>query len=137
MSANLAYDNIPLIKIIETRKDYMFNFLKSKKTPESDSSSEQPQKKGFFSRLTAGLAKTRAAFSSGIATLILGKKTLDAELLELIETQLLSADLGIDVTQKLTQHLTQQLARKELTDSETVLNPVSYTHLTLPTIYSV
>lgn len=111
----------------------MFNFLKQKKpsenTPESTNtnnttnttnSSNNNEKKGFFSRLKAGLAKTRANFTSGISNLILGKKTLDAELIDLIEMQLLSADVGVEATQQLMHHLTQKLARKELTDSETV-----------------
>lgn len=106
----------------------MFNFLKSKKTPETSPETptpvqpEKPEKKGLFSRLKAGLAKTRAGFTSGIANLILGKKTLDDELVDLIELQLLSADVGVDATQQLMQHLTKSLGRKELTDNTTVLN---------------
>lgn len=101
----------------------MFNFLKTKKPAEtSPQPNEQPpEKKGFFSRIKAGLAKTRASFTSGIANLILGKKTLDAELIELIETQLLTADVGVDATQKLIRNLTQKLDRKELKDSAAVL----------------
>jgi fused signal recognition particle receptor len=105
----------------------MFNFLKSKKAPENPIETPapavvaQPEKKGLFSRLKAGLAKTRASFTSGIANLILGKKTLDDELIDLIELQLLSADVGVDATQQLIQHLTKKLGRKELTNNETVL----------------
>lgn len=98
----------------------MFKFLKQKKAAENNPTPE-PEKKGLFSRLKAGLAKTRASFTSGIANLILGKKTLDAELIDLIELQLLSADVGVDATQQLMNQLTQKLARKELTDSDTVL----------------
>ncbi|MCE3237854.1 MAG: ftsY [Gammaproteobacteria bacterium] len=80
-----------------------------------------PEKTGFFSRLKAGLAKTRATFTTGIANLILGKKTLDTDLIDSIETQLLTADVGIDATQQLIKTLTQKLARKELTDPTAVL----------------
>lgn len=108
----------------------MFNFLKSKKSIEkTDLINEKPiekpnekiEKKGFFASLKAGLAKTRATFSSSIANLILGKKVLDPELIELIETQLLTADVGVEATQQLIKHLTQKLARKELDNSEAVL----------------
>lgn len=99
----------------------MFDFLKQKKATENMNTTDAPEKKGFFSRLKAGLTKTRESFTSGIARLILGKKTLDAELIELIETQLLTADVGVDATQQLIQHLTQKLARKELKDSQAVL----------------
>lgn len=101
----------------------MLNFLKRKKTEESVTETPPPPPKtGFFARLKAGLAKTRASFTSGIATLILGKKTLDAELIDLIETQLLTADVGIEATEQLIKSLTQKLARKELTDTEAVLH---------------
>lgn len=100
----------------------MLNFLKRKKTDEIVvDTTPPPQTPGFFSRLKAGLAKTRASFASGIATLILGKKTLDAELIDLIETQLLTADVGVEATEQLMKGLTQKLARKELTNSEAVL----------------
>ena len=80
-----------------------------------------PEKTSFFSRLKAGLTKTRASFTTGIANLILGKKTLDADLIETIETQLLSADVGIEATQQLIKTLTQKLARKELADPAAAL----------------
>ncbi len=100
----------------------MFNILKRKKSEEPDARIEQPQEKtGFFSRLKTGLLKTRANFSNGIANLILGKKILDKEVLDLIETQLLSADVGVDATQILVDDLTQKLARNELNDTETAL----------------
>ena len=100
----------------------MFNLIKRKlSSGNSDSENEQTEKKSFFTRLTQGLSKTRTRFSSGIASLILGKKTIDAELLELIETQLISADVGVEATQQLIHSLTQKLARKELTDPAAVL----------------
>ncbi len=99
----------------------MLNFLKRKKTEEVVTETAPPQSTGFFARLKAGLAKTRASFTSGIATLILGKKTLDADLIDLIETQLLTADVGIDATEQLINSLTQKLARKELANTEAVL----------------
>lgn len=100
----------------------MLNFLKRKKTDETDVATKPTENTGFFARLKAGLAKTRASFTSGIANLILGKKTLDAEVLDLIETQLLTADVGVEATQQLIQSLTQKLARKELSNTETALH---------------
>src|SRR5207253_2245693 len=92
-------------------------------TPEHHPESQElPEKTGFFKRLTQGLTKTRARFTAGIASLILGNKTLSAELIELIETQLITADIGIEATQQLIQNLTTKLARKELTNTEAVLH---------------
>jgi fused signal recognition particle receptor len=100
----------------------MLNFLKRKNNTEGEADQETSSNKpSFFSRLKAGLAKTRASFANGLANLILGKKTLDTEVLDLIETQLLTADVGVQTTQQLVQHLTQKLARKELNDTETAL----------------
>jgi fused signal recognition particle receptor len=100
----------------------MLNFLKRKKSTDNDVAEDTLiEKPSLFSKLKAGLAKTRANFTAGLANLILGKKTLDADVLDLIETQLLTADVGVHATQQLIQHLTQKLARKELNDTETAL----------------
>jgi fused signal recognition particle receptor len=109
----------------------MFNFLKSKKAPphnntenntETQQATPMPEKKSLFARLKAGLSKTRASFTNSLANLVLGRKTLDNELIDLIEMQLLSADVGVEATQQLLQTLTSKLARKELKDSQAVLN---------------
>ncbi len=100
----------------------MFNILKRKKNAEPEiETTQNAEKPGFFARLKAGLSKTRATFANGIANLILGKKILDQDVLELIETELLSADVGIDATQQLVAHLTEKLARKELSDTTAAL----------------
>ena len=100
----------------------MFNILKRKNTSENTTAVvDVPEKKGFFSRLKESLSKTRANFSNGLANLFLGKKKLDADILEQIETQLLTADVGIEATQHLVQHLTQKLARDELADTDAAL----------------
>lgn len=80
---------------------------------------EKPQKKqGFFSRLKAGLTRTSSHFTEGLGNLFLGKKAIDEELLEELETQLLIADVGIDATTEIIDNLTMSVARKELADSE-------------------
>lgn len=100
----------------------MLNFLKRKKDTSIDQKVEETEKKpGFFARLKAGLTKTRSHLTMGIANLILGKKVLDKEVIELIETQLLTADVGVDATKQLIDHLTQKLARKELDDPKAAL----------------
>src|SRR5690242_10659730 len=103
----------------------MINIFKRNKTPESTPSTDSTQpteKLGFFARLKQGLSKTRTALTDSLSQLILGKKTLDAELLELIETQLITADVGVEATQQLINQLTAELARNTLKDSEAVLS---------------
>ncbi|HEY6611086.1 MAG TPA: signal recognition particle-docking protein FtsY [Pseudomonas sp.] len=79
---------------------------------------EAPAKLGFFARLRAGLAKTSASLGEGMASLFLGKKAIDDDLLDELETRLLTADVGVEATNAIIQSLTKRVARKELTDSE-------------------
>ena len=89
-----------------------------------EEASEQPadvevvEKKGFFRRLASGLSKTRAGFSDGVANLLLGKKEIDDDLLEDLETQLVMADVGVEATEEIMGRLTERVGRKELTDSD-------------------
>lgn len=79
--------------------------------------SAEQEKRGFFARLRRGLAKTSASLGEGMASLFLGKKAIDDELLEEIETQLLTADVGVEATTAILGSLTQKVARKQLADS--------------------
>ena len=85
---------------------------------ELEAEEEQDQKKGFFSRLKSGLSKTRSGFSDGVANLLLGKKEIDDDLLEDLETQLVMADVGVEATREIMAKLTERVGRKELTDSD-------------------
>ena len=72
---------------------------------------------GWFARLKQGLSKTSASLGEGMASLFLGKKAIDDELLDEIETRLLIADVGVEATTAIIHSLTQKVARKQLTDS--------------------
>ncbi|MDN3380116.1 MULTISPECIES: signal recognition particle-docking protein FtsY [unclassified Pseudoalteromonas] len=78
---------------------------------------EKPKKEGFFSRLKKGLLKTKLNIGSGFASIFSGKK-IDDELFEELETQLLTADLGVDTTMKLIDSLTDAADRKQLKDGD-------------------
>ncbi|MBF0674376.1 signal recognition particle-docking protein FtsY [Pseudomonas sp.] len=75
------------------------------------------EKAGFFARLKQGLAKTSASLGEGMASLFLGKKAIDDDLLDELETRLLMADVGVEATTAIVQNLTKRVARKELADS--------------------
>jgi len=75
-------------------------------------------KAGFFARLKQGLSKTSASIGEGMASLFLGRKAIDDELLDDLETRLLTADVGVEATSVIIQRLTQKVARKELADSD-------------------
>lgn len=72
---------------------------------------------GFFARIKRGLARTSSQFAEGLGSLFLGKKTIDDELLEDLETQLLVADIGIAATDSIISDLTARVARKQLSDA--------------------
>ncbi len=72
---------------------------------------------GFFARIKRGLTRTRGQFAENIGNLLLGKKAIDDELLEEIETQLLVADIGVDATSDIIDELTAKVERKQLADS--------------------
>jgi fused signal recognition particle receptor len=74
-------------------------------------------KAGFFARLKQGLSKTSASIGEGMASLFLGRKTIDDDLLDDLETRLLTADVGVEATTQIIQRLTQKVARKELADA--------------------
>jgi fused signal recognition particle receptor len=78
----------------------------------------EPAKLGFFARLRQGLSKTSASLGEGMASLFLGKKAIDDDLLEELETRLLTADVGVEATGVIMRNLTQKVARKQLADSE-------------------
>ncbi|AXO86584.1 signal recognition particle-docking protein FtsY [Pseudomonas parafulva] len=75
-------------------------------------------KVGFFARLKQGLSKTSASIGEGMASLFLGKKVIDDDLLDEIETRLLTADVGVEATSLIVQNLTQKVARKQLADAD-------------------
>ncbi|WP_175252696.1 signal recognition particle-docking protein FtsY [Pseudomonas sp. BMW13] len=74
-------------------------------------------KPGFFARLKQGLSKTSASLGEGMASLFLGKKAIDDDLLDDLETRLLTADVGVEATTAIIGNLTKRVARKELADS--------------------
>ncbi|MGB1458257.1 signal recognition particle-docking protein FtsY [Spongiibacter marinus] len=65
-----------------------------------------------------GLSKTGAQLGEGMANLFLGRKEIDDELLDEIETHLLMADVGVDATTEIIGNLTRRMSRKELDNPE-------------------
>jgi fused signal recognition particle receptor len=76
----------------------------------------RPAPDGLFVRLKGQLGKTRSGLTGFLANLALGKKAIDRDLLEEIETQLLVADVGVAVTQDIVGHLVDSLERHQLGD---------------------
>jgi fused signal recognition particle receptor len=77
-----------------------------------------PVKEGLFGRIKRGLSRTSSNFSEGLGNIFLGKKEIDDELLEDLESQLLVADVGIEATTDIIDELTARVARKQLADPD-------------------
>lgn len=82
---------------------------------------EKPQKLGFYARLKQGLSRTGNQLASGLGDLFLGKKIIDDDLLEELESQLLMSDVGIEATRRIVDNITERVSRKELSDGDAVM----------------
>jgi fused signal recognition particle receptor len=85
--------------------------------PNNDTS----ETRGLFSRLRAGLARTREVLTTDITELVRGRTSIDEELVEELEAVLLGADVGVDACERLLSGLRESVRRKEAGDSEAVL----------------
>jgi fused signal recognition particle receptor len=92
-----------------------------KKKPQMSSVEKEQAPQNILQRLKHSLIKTRQQLKENLASLVLGKKEIDADLLKDIEVRLLQADVGIQVTQELIQFLTQKLNREALKDGQSLL----------------
>ena len=76
------------------------------------------EKKGFFARIKSGLSKTKANLTEQLGNIFLGAKEIDDDLLEEIETLLLTADVGVAATSDIISRLTDKVERKQLNDPQ-------------------
>jgi len=74
----------------------------------------------FLEKLKAGLSKTHQGFAEKIDQLILGKKSIDQDLLDELEGLLFSADLGVKTSSQLIEGVQKGLKRGELDEPEKV-----------------
>jgi fused signal recognition particle receptor len=78
------------------------------------------QKKSLFTRLTEKLGKTRETFTYQLDALFLGKKEIDADMLDELEEILITADLGVGTTLELLESARRKVKRKELYDPKSL-----------------
>jgi fused signal recognition particle receptor len=92
-------------------------------TPGDDADGEAAptQRRRMFSRLKSRLQRTREGFSRGLRKVVKGRRSIDEDLLEELETQLLLADVGVDATTEIVRELTAGVKRRQLTDGDALL----------------
>ena len=74
------------------------------------------EKKGFFSRLVAGLTKTRDNIVSGIDAVFSGFSEIDEEFYEELEEILIMGDLGVKATEAILDELRDKVKENHIKD---------------------
>jgi fused signal recognition particle receptor len=85
---------------------------------------DKPGVRGFFKRLRAKLNVGPAWLTTDIKELLPGRK-IDAEILDDLETRLITADVGVEATTRILDDLRRRVARKELGDVDALLGALS------------
>jgi fused signal recognition particle receptor len=81
---------------------------------------DTPKVRGFFKRLRAKLNTGPAWLTTDIKELLPGRK-IDAQILDDLETRLITADVGVEATTRILEELRKRVARKELDDVDALL----------------
>jgi fused signal recognition particle receptor len=76
--------------------------------------------RGFFKRLRAKLNVGPAWLTADVTELLPGRK-IDADILDELETRLITADVGAEATRRILEELRKRVDRKELDDVEALL----------------
>jgi len=91
----------------------MFGFGK-RKIPAEDVSTTETSIDSAADNLASRLAKTRRGLGDSMADFFLGKKNIDDNTLDDLETSLLSADVGVEATTEIIDDLQARMSRKAL-----------------------
>ena len=100
----------------------MFGFRSKPKDDKKEDEKQAPaeEKRGWFTRLRAQLNRGDSWLTYDLANLIPGGK-IDENVLDELETRLISADVGIETTERILSGLRKKVARKELNDLNALL----------------
>ena len=76
----------------------------------------EEKKKGFFSRLVAGLSKTRDNIVSGMDSIFSGFSAIDEDFYEELEETLIMGDIGIQTTMTIMEDLRKKVKEQHIKD---------------------
>lgn len=77
---------------------------------------------GFFEKLKQGLSKTKNALFGRIKDLFISMRKVDEDMLDELEEILITADVGVETTEKIIAALRRKIQEDRLTESEDVYN---------------
>jgi fused signal recognition particle receptor len=86
---------------------------------------EKPGVRGFFKRLRAKINVGPAWLTTDIREMLPAGRKIDAEVLDDLETRLITADVGMEATTRILEDLRRRVARKELGDVDALLAALS------------
>ena len=75
---------------------------------------------GFFEKLRQGLSKTKNAIFGRIKDLFISMRKVDEDMLDELEEILITADVGVETTEKIIAALRRRIQEDRLTESEDV-----------------
>jgi fused signal recognition particle receptor len=93
----------------------------------STSSDAQAESAGQPQHPQPGGGAFRQSLTRRLADLLLGKRAIDAALLEELETLLLTSDVGVEATETLLDDISARVARKQLADGHAVYSQLKQT----------
>src|SRR5581483_9531075 len=86
----------------------------------ADSTAKPRERAGFLERLRSKLNRGPSWLTYDLSNLFRGRK-IDAQILEELESRLLTADVGVEATEHILSGLQKRVARNELADVEALI----------------
>jgi len=91
----------------------MLNFFKKNQNKDTQTDTKKTS-------LKDRLFKSKRRLGDGLSSILIGKKQIDDELLEELEMLMISADIGIQTTDKIIESVRKKASRKELKDGDSL-----------------
>jgi len=91
----------------------MLNFFKKNQNKDAQTDTNKAS-------LKDRLFKSKRRLGDGLSSILIGKKQIDDELLEELEILMISADIGIQTTDKIIESVRKKASRKELKDGDSL-----------------
>ena len=91
----------------------MLNFFKKNQNKDTQTDTKKAS-------LKDKLLKSKRRLGDGLSSILIGKKKIDDELLEELEMLMISADIGIQTTDKIIESVRKKASRKELKDGDSL-----------------
>ena len=91
----------------------MLNFFKKNQNKDIQTDTKKTS-------LKERLSKSKRRLGDGLSSILIGKKQIDDELLEELEMLMISADIGIQTTDKIIDSVRKKASRKELKDGDSL-----------------